>query len=221
MNILILTYNRLPYLQKCIWSILASTKGRYKITVLDDNSTDGSREWLLSMQQRKKIQIIFPNKKLGSAKGFNQLVSNKIDNEQWFTFCNDDMWFMDNWLERGMEIIKRYDDCGMVSLYNYSAVKKNVIKDCGNEWLLEATGLGATIMNKNLWVTIGGFKLPDNAIMGFFASKFCNNALRCNGKHKLYMPKVPVVLNMDMVSSVLNERDVLTEYGKFRVKNKR
>lgn len=223
MDIYVLTFNRLPYLQKNIWSILASTKGRYQITVLDDGSNDGTRQWLTSMRKRKGaklIKLIFPKVKLGTAKGFNKLIDSGSGKS--FVFCNDDMWFKDGWLETAMRIYKKYDDCGVVSLYNYSAVGKTMLKDLGDEMLLVASGLGACLMDRDLWNDIGGFVLPENQTMGFFASKFCSKCLVSEVKrNKIYMPKNPAVLNMDLVGSVLCERDVLVEYGEYRKEHKK
>lgn len=46
-DICVVTYNRLQYLQNCIWSILASTRIKYRLFVISDNSTDGTNKWLL------------------------------------------------------------------------------------------------------------------------------------------------------------------------------
>ncbi len=46
-SIVILTYNKLEYTKLCIDSIRKYTKsGTYEIVVVDNNSTDDTREWL-------------------------------------------------------------------------------------------------------------------------------------------------------------------------------
>ncbi len=224
-DIYVVTFNRLIYLQKCIWSILAGTKGKYRIVIIDDGSTDGTRQWIGS-QERKGLPIthIFPKAKLGTANAFNMAInSGKGD---WFCFANDDMWFHRFWLDVGMEIVKNFPDCGYVSLYDYTATRKNIIKTIktnkvlgGLVHLMGATGLGATIMYRPLWLASGGFRLPKGVMMGFFATTYCQTIAKTVNnvdRKQLYMPGVPFVHNMDLVASPLQEREALAGYGKMR-----
>lgn len=55
-SIIILTYNNLDYTKDCIDSILKFTKkGTYEIIVVDNLSTDGTREWL---KKQKNLKVI-------------------------------------------------------------------------------------------------------------------------------------------------------------------
>ena len=171
------------------------------------------------------IETIFPITKLGTANAFNMVInSGKGD---WFCFANDDMWFHRFWLDNGMAIVKNFSDCGMVSLYDYTAARKNIHETIktnkvfgGHVHKIGASGLGATIMYRPLWQISGGFRLSPGQHMGFFASNFCN-VIRKNvfiERKCLYMPGIPFVHNMDLVKSPLSERDDLVEYGKIRRK---
>ena len=59
-SIILLTFNKLEYTKKCIESIKKYTSGNYEIIVVDNNSTDGTKEWLI---EQKNINYIF-NKKM-------------------------------------------------------------------------------------------------------------------------------------------------------------
>ena len=56
-SIIILTFNKLEYTQKCIESIRKYTsKGSYEIIVVDNDSTDVTKEWL---NEQEDIKVIF------------------------------------------------------------------------------------------------------------------------------------------------------------------
>lgn len=56
-SVVIPTYNRLHYLREAIGSVLDQTYPHWEILVIDDGSTDGTREWLRSIQD-KRIELI-------------------------------------------------------------------------------------------------------------------------------------------------------------------
>ena len=69
-SIIILTHNKLEYTQLCINSIRDFTEvGSYEIIIVDNNSTDGTVEWL---SKQPDILSIFNSENLGFPKGCNQ-----------------------------------------------------------------------------------------------------------------------------------------------------
>ena len=65
-SIIILTYNNLMYNIICIDSIRKYTKkDTYEIIVVDNNSTDGTREWL---KEQKDIIVILNDENVGFQK---------------------------------------------------------------------------------------------------------------------------------------------------------
>ncbi|HBD01570.1 MAG TPA: glycosyl transferase, partial [Lachnoclostridium sp.] len=72
-SIIILTYNNLDYNKPCIESIRKYTKaGTYEIVVVDNNSTDGTKEWL---EEQNDLKVIFNTENVGFPKGCNQGIS--------------------------------------------------------------------------------------------------------------------------------------------------
>lgn len=88
----IVTYNRKEYLVRCINSILEQTKDINKILIIDNNSTDGTKEFLLSKGylSNKIINYIKLDENIGGAGGFNRGM--KIAYEEGY----DWVWVMDD-----------------------------------------------------------------------------------------------------------------------------
>ncbi len=95
-SIIILTYNNLNYTKACLKSILKYTpKDTYEIIVVDNNSSDGTKEWL---KKQKNIKTIFNKCNLGFPKGCNQaLAIAEAQND--ILFLNNDTIVTDSWLE--------------------------------------------------------------------------------------------------------------------------
>lgn len=69
-SIILLTYNKLEYTKICIESIRKYNRGKnYEIIVVDNNSTDGTREWL---REQKDIKSILNDENKGFPAGCNQ-----------------------------------------------------------------------------------------------------------------------------------------------------
>lgn len=220
MDICIVTFNRLEYLKKCIWSIIASTPGRYTINVIDDMSDDGTQGWLLEMRERGLIhQVILNESKGNTADNFNRIIENTSSG--WFVMACDDMYFHRGWLEECERIKKEYDDCGIVSFFNYSrwSIDGNVEHIDYRTIKAERTGLGAAMVERNLFNAAGGFHLPPTRVMGFFASKFCWKAMSVKKRrNRLYAPKPYYATHMDEKQCKL--REYYSEYEDFRSREK-
>jgi glycosyltransferase involved in cell wall biosynthesis len=222
-DICIVTFNRLEYLKKCVTSIIASTSIKFRIFVIDDGSTDGTKEWLQKQKKRGLIFDIILNKKnLGTATNFN-LVIDKSDSP-FFVMCNDDMYFHRYWDFAIMDIINKFDDCGIVSFYDYTryGLDEGVSTIDDTTIKVPRTGLGAAAINRELFNLSGKFILPEGAKMGFFATPFCSRCYNTNIKRNTHYATVPnYVTNMDVSYCKLNENDNLQEYGLMRKKEKR
>jgi len=225
-EIVIVTYNRLPYLQKCIWSLIASSYIPIKIIVIDDQSTDKKTvKWLNGMKKRRLIEKIISSKlKLGTANAFNFAIDNEVKGK-WFIFANDDMWFHRGWDVAAIDLLMKYDNCGAVNLYDYTALKigKNSRKVDEQALIVNTTGLGSVMFYKPLWDKTNGFKLPTTQVMGFFASNFCKvfQSVKIR-RNRLYQTIPPYVIHMDNVTCKLNERkfEEISGYIEYRKKEK-
>ena len=177
-DICIVTYNRLPYLKKCVWSILASAKVPYRLIVLSDNSTDGTNEWLIEMEKFKKIdKVLINDQNLGTAKSFNRAISET--SSEYFVMACDDMWFHRGWDTACKDILNKHKDSGIITFFNFpinpndTQLKK--VSDIA--YYRQSTGLGASMINRELFFKAGAFQLPEGIKMGYFARDLCKRAV--------------------------------------------
>ena len=72
-DIVTLTHNRMQFAAATIWSIINYTDYPYRIIVVDNGSTDGTKEWLIGMKAKGFIhELILNDKNLGIAEAKNQ-----------------------------------------------------------------------------------------------------------------------------------------------------
>lgn len=109
-SIVILTHNKLVYTQKCIESIRKYTQsGTYEIIIVDNNSTDGTVDWL---RRQKDLRTIYNKENLGFPKGCNQGIEvAKGDN---VLLLNNDTIVTFNWLVNLRKCLYSADDIGAV-----------------------------------------------------------------------------------------------------------
>jgi len=177
LDICVVTYNRLEYLKLCVWSILASTKVDYRLFVISDNSTDGTNEWLESMKSFGKINdFIVNSKNLGSAQSFNKIID--MTSSEYFVMACDDIWFHRGWDTSSIKIFNRFSDCGIVTFFNIPQLKSydQSTKIDATTHKIQVTGLGASIVSRELYTAVGKFSMPTGIKMGYFAGPFCKRA---------------------------------------------
>lgn len=191
-DICVVTYNRLAYLELCIWSILASTKINYRLFVISDNSTDGTNEWLLKMKDLGKIdEVIINETNLGSAESFNKVI--RATDSNVFVMACDDIWFHRDWDVVSLDVFKKYRDCGIVTFFNIPQLKSYNQNTRVSENLhkIQVTGLGASIMTRELFNASKGFQMPAGIKMGYFAGPFCQRASKTRLVRKRQYITVP------------------------------
>ena len=95
-SIIILTYNNLNYTKECLDSIKKYTKeGTYEIIIVDNNSTDGTVEYLKSQPD---LKVIYNKENMGFPKGCNQGIS-LASNSNDILLLNNDTIVTNNWLD--------------------------------------------------------------------------------------------------------------------------
>lgn len=95
-SIIILMYNNLDYNIQCIESIRQYTKKEsYEIVVVDNGSTDGTREWLVL---QKDLKVVLPTENTGFPKGCN-LGIEAAEKENDILLLNNDIVVTPDWLD--------------------------------------------------------------------------------------------------------------------------
>src|ERR1700675_1610526 len=86
-SVTIVTYNSEKYLEACLRSVFSQTYTALKVVVVDNASTDGSREILRRFAGR--IRLILNDKNLGFAEGQNQAIA--ASTSEWVLVLNPDV----------------------------------------------------------------------------------------------------------------------------------
>lgn len=95
-SIIILTYNHLDETKECLKSIRKYTKKEtYEIIIVDNFSTDGTRDWL---KKQNDLKVIYNDENLGFPKGCNQAIK-KANKKNDILLLNNDTIVTSNWLD--------------------------------------------------------------------------------------------------------------------------
>lgn len=88
-SVIIPTYNRLSLLREAVDSVFAQQFTDYDLIVVDDGSSDGTREWLASLGDRVRV-FTQPNEGPGRARNLGA----RQANGEFLAFLDsDDLWF--------------------------------------------------------------------------------------------------------------------------------
>ena len=88
-SVVIPTHNRLDFLKQALSSVWTQTFTDYEVVVVDDGSTDGTRDWLAA--QGKRIRAIRqPNRGPGAARNFG---AREAQGNYVALLDSDDLWF--------------------------------------------------------------------------------------------------------------------------------
>lgn len=107
-SIIIVTFNQLSYTKRCIESIIKySNYGNMEIIVVDNNSSDGTKEYLTSLGS--KIRVIFNEKNLGFSKANNMGIKLAVGDV--IILLNNDTVVTKEWIGKFVKHI--YGDCNI------------------------------------------------------------------------------------------------------------
>ncbi|OMC77570.1 hypothetical protein BK125_13670 [Paenibacillus odorifer] len=110
-SIIILAYNQLEYTKMCIESIREYTDlNSYELIVIDNNSSDGTRDWL---RIQSDIKLIENDSNLGFPKGCNQGI--EISTGDNILLLNNDTIVTYNWLDNLLVALNGDPSVGAVS----------------------------------------------------------------------------------------------------------
>lgn len=117
-SVIVPVYNVVPYLRKCLDSIVGQTYRDLEVLVIDDGSTDGSGKICDEYRRDERIKVFHTeNRGLSSARNLG------LDESQgeWIGFVDSDDWIepdmyeclMDRALETGADVV----ECGYIKEY--------------------------------------------------------------------------------------------------------
>ena len=161
--ILMITWNRLEYTKQAVEAIRKNTKNPYKLFIWDNASTDGTKEWLMSLDE-PNIQVAYQTDNVGLIPPMNNFF--KIySNYRYVAKVDNDTIVGYRWLTKLKEVMDEYPffavEADHYLMLNYD-IKDN--KDYYNElfsidfkghklYLAEIVGGTGTIIRRSM---IGG-----------------------------------------------------------------
>lgn len=112
-SIIIPVYNQLKYTKECLESLSESLNEKVKLIVINNASTDGTKQYLESLSnERFIIQIITNEENLGFPKAVNQGLS--TSECQYIVVANNDIVFTKGWLDKMIKVAESETKIGMV-----------------------------------------------------------------------------------------------------------
>lgn len=102
--VLLVTYNRLEYSKQALASILHNPGLPVEVTIWDNNSTDGTIDWLIGLKKDPRIvDIYMRNRNFGLAPAMNYFFI-KYHDRSYVAKVDNDTVLPDNWLADLMEV---------------------------------------------------------------------------------------------------------------------
>ncbi|MFC4765796.1 glycosyltransferase family 2 protein [Effusibacillus consociatus] len=117
-SIVIPLYNQYHVTEQCLNSIFQKTDIPYELILIDNGSTDLTREKISQLdgsqfQHLKELKIIYNQENLGVAKAWNQGI--KYARGDFICICNNDIVVSKNWLSSLIEKMRGNSNLGMIS----------------------------------------------------------------------------------------------------------
>ncbi len=109
-SIIILCWNSLEYTKKSIESISKNTNLNYQLVIVDNGSTDGTSQYLMTMLNEKDL-LIRNAKNIGFPAGNN--LGARVATGEYLLFLNNDCEVEPNWLEQ-LIISSKEEGVGLV-----------------------------------------------------------------------------------------------------------
>lgn len=121
LSVIIPNYNKEKYLRRCVESILSQTFQPDEIIIVDDCSTDSSRDIIFELASENGIIRPVFLEKNGGVSNARNIGIEKASSEYVSFIDSDDYYYVDHKLEKEMGLIKEYKENGQ-DIVAYSAM---------------------------------------------------------------------------------------------------
>jgi len=126
-DIIIPNYNKGKYLKKCLESVFKQSYKKWKLIIVDDNSTDISLNILKKYNKNKKLKIIYLKKNKGPS--FCRNLAIKNSNNNYIAFLDsDDTWKHNKLYEQLTYMVKNKYDFTYSDYCTYYEKDKKILK---------------------------------------------------------------------------------------------
>lgn len=122
-DVIIPTYNGLPYLKETVQSVLDQTYKNFELYIIDDGSTDKTKAFVQSLKDKR----VHYHKKKNGGQSTARNVGITISHSPFITFLDaDDLWYPQK-LEKQMAIMKKNPRVGLVYGHQYNIDENGII----------------------------------------------------------------------------------------------
>ncbi len=202
-NIVVICWNGFEYSKLTIERIFQTTKIPYYLTIVDNFSTDETREYLGKLQAPSKyckgMTFIFNDHNIGAGNAHNQgWHLSKYFNVEFTCFCDNDIYFWDGWLE---SMTRKMDDDHNIGAISPLRISKNTKHYIGGD-------------SKSHFETTPKGLLPIEELKYFFGVYEIENGIKklieLNGRGVKSFDKIPASMP---AHCILVRGNVLDEVG--------
>lgn len=138
-TILVVTYNKEKYIEKCLNSIFNQTYKNFELIVVDDGSVDNTKEIIKKYQKKYKFKYYY-KKNTGVADTRNYAIS-KVKTK-YFMFVDSDDYISENVLQKCNE----YDNYDLLCFKGYKVTEDyNIIEKLEKEGFIDYDGKKALL----------------------------------------------------------------------------
>ncbi len=144
-SVIIPNYNTREYIEDFLKSLLSTNYPNFEVIIVDDGSTDGSKEYLAQIELHEpRIKIINTLQKRGLTSSRNRAI--EVTKGKYIALAETDMKFDHNWMIEAIKILESDSTIGGVS---------GKVRDIDHPELLQAVGL--KLIPQVGWVSAVGF----------------------------------------------------------------
>lgn len=104
-SVVVPSYNHEKYITKCIESLVNQTYKNFELIVVDDGSSDNSRQILKELQSKYNFELIFQSN-AGLSATLNFVLKNKVKGKYFSICASDDYWAL-NKIELQVDFMER------------------------------------------------------------------------------------------------------------------
>lgn len=223
-NICMVTYNRLEFTRQAIKALLFHTDFPYVLTVIDNASSDGTREYLLEQKRMGVIKnLVRLNENVGVAKASNLAWSLEPEAAYYLKLDNDIVIQKPGWLLEMIRVVEALTEAGAVA-YNFETTSYEAATAYGVQFRPKSSGNlgGACILIPKRTHVLLGYWCEDYGLYGEEDADY-GARIRTAGLFNIYMEDEQIGLHLPagraaIIDNTLTARDGIEEetYSEYR-----
>ncbi len=176
-DLILVTYNRLEFTRRCLGYLLDRTRTPNRLIVADNGSTDGTPDYLLTLQKEGKIDTLILLGRNYGLEHARQIALTHVQSKYHVYFDNDLVCpdLEPDWLSQEIAMMEKYPDYGAMAMHPQLLVGAAIDLSPTAPEIIENNHVGATflIMRTELMKEAGWRTTFTNRVADwYYAGKF-------------------------------------------------